>query len=182
MSSRAADAGKRDVDDHERFMSLFLKSQDDLRAYIGSQVRDWTAIDDIVQETAAVLWRKFAEYDPARPFGAWARGIAGFEIRKHRERSGRIPALLSPAAIAAIEAAWDEEPAPAVPRLDALARCLERVRPDTRAILDLRYRDGLELTEIAARCGRGTEAVAKLLQRLRAALGDCVRRQMEAQG
>lgn len=168
------------MDEHQRFLSLFLKSQDDLRAYIGSQVRDWTAIDDIVQETAAVLWRKFADYDAARPFGAWARGVASFEIRKHRERNGRLPALLSPEAIIAIEAVWEVAVPPASPRLEALAHCLDLVEPKTREILAWRYRDGLELTAVAKRSGRATEAVAKMLQRLRGALGDCVRRRVEA--
>lgn len=158
-------------------MTLFLRHQDDIRAFVGSVVRDWTATDDIMQETAVVLWRKFAEYDPSRSFGAWARGIAGFEIRKHRERTARVPALLSPEAIAAIDAVWDEV-APASPRLEALVRCLERVDAPARAIIALRYRDGLELEEVASRSGRGVEAVGKLLQRLRGALGNCVQRQL----
>ena len=165
------------MDDQQRFMTLFLRHQDDIRAFVGSVVRDWTATDDIMQETAVVLWRKFAEYDPSRSFGAWARGIAGFEIRKHRERTARVPALLSPEAIAAIDAVWDEV-APASPRLEALVRCLERVDAPARAIIALRYRDGLELEEVASRSGRGVEAVGKLLQRLRGALGNCVQRQL----
>lgn len=169
------------MDDHQRFLTLFLRHQDDLRAFIGSVVRDWTAVDDILQETAAVLWRKFAVYDQARSFGAWARGIAGFEIRKHRERSGRVPALLSPAAIAALDAAWDEDGDAGNARLQALARCLERVPAQARELLALRYRDGLELDAVAARSGRGIEAVGKALQRLRTGLGDCVQQQLRAE-
>lgn len=170
------------MDDQQRFMGLFLRHQDDIRAFVGSVVRDWTAVDDILQETAAVLWRKFAEYDPERSFGAWARGIAVFEIRKHHARRVRVPTLLSPEAMAAIDAVWEEEAEPASPRLQALARCLERVDARTRAIIALRYRDGLELDAVAERSGRGAEAVGKLLQRVRAALGDCVRRQLSAEG
>jgi RNA polymerase sigma-70 factor (ECF subfamily) len=180
LSAGACPAGRWDVDDQQRFMTLFLRHQDDIRAFVGSVVRDWTATDDIMQETAVVLWRKFAEYDPSRSFGAWARGIAGFEIRKHRERTARVPALLSPEAIAAIDAVWDEGVTPASPRLEALARCLERVDAPVREIIALRYRDGLELDEVASRSGRGVEAVGKLLQRLRSALGECVRRQLAA--
>lgn len=170
------------MDPQQRFLSLFLRHQDDLRAFVGSVLRDWTAVDDVVQETAAVLWRKFAEYDESRSFGAWARGIAAFEIRKHRERCGRMPALLSPEAIAAIDAAWEAEEPVGGQRLDALARCLERVPEAGRALFALRYREGLELDAVAARSGRGIEAVGKALQRLRAGLGDCVSRQLAGEG
>lgn len=163
--------------DHDRFMALFLRHQPDLRAFVGASVRDWSAVDDIIQETAAVLWRKFAEYDPQRPFGAWARGIAGFEIRKWRERSGRLPALLSPESIAALEEVW-EEPEPGGARLSALQRCLQRADPAARRLLDLRYAEDLDLEAIARRVERGSEAVGKALQRVRAALADCVRRQL----
>ncbi len=167
---------------HQRFLALFLRHQDDLRAFVGSVVRDWTAVDDIVQETAVVAWRKFAEFDPSRSFGAWARGIAGFEIRKHRERSARVPTRLSSEAIAAIEAVWDDDASPVSPRLEALGRCLERVEPRARDILAWRYRDGLEIDVVAQRCGRRSEAVGKMLQRLRVALGDCVDRQLAGGG
>lgn len=167
---------------HQRFMGLFLRHQDDIRAFVGSVVRDWNAVDDIMQETAVVLWQKFGDYDPTRSFGAWARGIAGFEIRKHRDRLGRVPALLSPEAIAAIDAVWDETSTPSSPRLAALSRCLERVDPAARTMLALRYRDGLEIEAVAGRVGRGIEAVGKAMQRLRSALGDCVERHLSVEG
>lgn len=170
------------MDPQQRYLTLFLANQDDIRAFVGSVVRDWNAVDDIMQEVAAVAWRKFAEYDAARSFGAWVRGIAALEIRKHRDRTARVPVLLSPEALNALDAIWDEEVRPAAPRLEALARCLERIEPSAREMLALRYRDGLELDALAERLGRGEEAVGKALQRLRAVLGDCVVRQLAAEG
>lgn len=169
-----------DQDPQHRFMALFLRHQEDLRAFVGSVVRDRETVDDVIQETSIVLWRKFADYDPARSFGAWARGIAALEIRKHRDRVGRVPVLLSPEAIAALSVAWDEEAEPPPPRLTALQRCLEHLDGSARALLEWRYRDGLELVDVAERSGRGQEAVGKSLQRLRTALAECVRRQLAA--
>ncbi len=170
------------MDQHQRFLALFLRHQDDLRAFIGSVVRDWTAVDDIVQETAAVAWRKFTEFDQTRSFGAWLRGIASFEIRKHRERGARVPTLLSPEAIAAIDVVWEDDSSPASSRLEALSHCLERVESQSRTILAWRYRDGLDIDAVAKRCGRRSEAVGKMLQRLRAALATCVARQLAEGG
>ena len=168
-------------DNHSRFLALFVREQEDLRAFIGSAVRDGDAIDDIIQETAQVLWRKFPDYDPSRPFGAWARGIAGVEIHRYRERNRRIPVLFSPEAIAAIETVW-EEARPATTRIDVLQACLDQVPEAQRSLLTMRYQDDLEIPEIARRVGRNVEAVTKILQRLRVALAECVRRQLAAEG
>ena len=170
------------MDDQQRFLAQFLRHQEDLRAFVGSVVRDWTAVDDILQETSSVLWRKFAEYDATRSFGAWARGIAVLEIRKHQDRQRRLPLRLSEEAVAALDHAWEAAPEESSARLEALARCLERVDPRARELLTLRYRDGLEITDLAGRSGRGVEAVGKALQRLREALGSCVRRQLGTHG
>lgn len=169
------------MDPHQDFLARYLAIQDDLRGFVEAVVRDRALADDVMQEVALVLWRKFAAYDPARgPFAAWARGIATTEILRQRARFARRQALLPDAAVAALDRAWaggDGDP-----WLEALERCLGAVAPGQRALLELRYRDGLDLDAIAARAGRGVEAVGKGLQRLRQALADCVRRRVAAEG
>ena len=54
------------------FMELFLRHQDDLKAFIGSVVADPHARADIFQDVALTLWKQIGAYDPSRPFGAWA--------------------------------------------------------------------------------------------------------------
>ena len=60
-----------------------------LFGYIHSLVRDSNDADDLFQQTAMVLWRKFAEYDPARPFLGWACGVARFEVTNFLRTRGR---------------------------------------------------------------------------------------------
>lgn len=164
----------------DKFLRAYTAIQDDLRAYVHAIVRHAAAEDDVLQEVALVLWRKWPSYDPSRaPFGAWARGIASTEILRLRRRRARQPALLDEAAIAAIDAAWDRHPVQD-PHLEALEHCLEGLDPRQRRLLELRYREDLELEAIAARIDRGAEAVGKALQRLRLALADCVRRRLVA--
>jgi len=172
------------MDHHTRFTALLLRHQSELRAFVASVIRDWQAVDDILQDTAVVLWRKFAEYDERYSFGAWARGIAALEIRKHAARSARMPTLLEPEAVATLQAVWDEDPVAgrSGDRLDALGRCLEHVDGSARDLLELRYREQLPLDAIARRCDRTVDSVGKFLQRLRHALGQCVQRQLASGG
>jgi RNA polymerase sigma-70 factor, ECF subfamily len=159
---------------HDEFLALFLTCEVDLAAFVVSVVRDWNRAEDIVQEVALVLWRKIDEFDRARSFGAWARGIAEKEIMKDHGRWLRRPRSLPPEAISAVRAACDELEPRADERLEAMQRCLEHLDHRARQLVDLRYADDLPLADVAARTGRSLAAVTKSLLRLREALERCV--------
>ena len=76
---------------HDQFLPHFLPIQADLRAFIGAAVRDVVTREDVFQEVAMILWKKFDLYDPVRPFGAWARGIAIRKILEDRRLRGKLP-------------------------------------------------------------------------------------------
>ena len=166
---------------HDQFLDAYLAIQDGLRAFVQSVIGDRVQADDIVQEVALVLWRKCESFDPSRAsFATWARGITGTEILRHRQRYARSRLVLNPEVIQGFAAAW-EELDEQDPRLEALEACVQQVPTKQRQALDLRYREGLEISEVASRLGRGTEAVGKALQRLRNALADCVRKRLLAE-
>jgi RNA polymerase sigma-70 factor (ECF subfamily) len=171
------------MDDRERFLELFLRHQHEVRAFVASVVRDWHAADDVVQEVGLVLWRKFDAYDPRRPFGAWARGVAAVQLLKERDRFRRTLPILSPGAVEAVRRAYDgterREPAAA---LDALRRCLQGLPERARQLLRLRYEESLPLERIAAAMTASLPAVKKALLRIRARLQDCVRQRLAADG
>ena len=96
------------MDLNERFLKLLLPAQPDLKAFIASVVRDRAAADDLFQEVCLALWQSFASYDPARPFGAWARGVAGKKVLQSHEKTRRIPLAFSPKTLQAVrgQGAW----------------------------------------------------------------------------
>src|ERR1700722_13773320 len=62
------------------FADYLRQDQSQLFGYIHSLVRDLNDADDVFQQTAVVLWNKFAEFDRQRSFVAWAWGVARFEV------------------------------------------------------------------------------------------------------
>ena len=171
--------------DQEQFLRLLLRHEADLKAFIGSLVPDRHARDDVFQEVALALWRAADAYDPARPFGAWARGVAANTILQQRQQGARFPLAFSPAAIAAIRDAYDRTEAAAAaattPRAEALRECVDRLPAKSRELLALRYEHALDAAEIARRLGRTLDAVYQALSRLRAALEECVRRRLRGE-
>src|SRR5947209_8271641 len=117
---------------HVEFMALFLRHQAELKAFIGSLVRDRHARDDLLQEVALVLWEKFSAYDPGRSFGAWARGIAANKVMQRWEKAGRLPLPFAPAAIQALLDAFERTEASTSAHGVALERCLEDLPEKSR--------------------------------------------------
>jgi RNA polymerase sigma-70 factor, ECF subfamily len=172
--------GEGRVDGQEEFLGLFLKHQDDLRAFLGSVVRDWHARDDLFQEVTLILWRQFDRYDRSRSFGAWARGIAAKKVMQNWEQSQRRPTLLPPEAVQAMLEAYDRTEQSASPELEALEHCLERLAAEPHRLFVLRYREGLRLADIAVQFRSTSEAIHKALSRLRARLQRCVEQRLAA--
>lgn len=73
-----------------------LAVQSDLRAFIRATVRDRPLREDVFQEVAMMLWRKFYRLDASRSFGAWARGRAARKIMEDRRESARLGAPSHP--------------------------------------------------------------------------------------
>lgn len=169
------------MDGQEQFLRLFLQCQGEIRAFIGSLIRDPHVREDVFQEVALVLWREFSRYDPARPFGAWARGIAANKVLQRWERGSRLPVPFSPEAIQAILDAYErtEAAGPSL-RAEALERCLESLPAKSRRLLVLRYEKSLKLGQIAERVHASLDAVHKALARIRARLQACVERRLAA--
>ena len=166
------------MDRHEQFLRLFLQHQADVRAFIGSVVRDPHARDDVFQEVALVCWRDFDRYDASRSFGAWARGVAANKVKQWWERSRRGPVAFSPQTVDAILDAFNRTESDVSPRLDALRACLEELPQKARRLLTYRYQLSLRPAEIARRLEATRDAVYKALARIRVRLEDCIRRRL----
>lgn len=169
MQDQAPDACHRD------FVARFAADAERIKAYVFALMRDWDASQEVFQQVSISLWERFADYDPAHPFLAWALGIARHKALHEWRRQRRQLPVLSPEAMAVLEPVWVEESAGIDSETAALNQCLERVDGSARRLLDLRYRDDLPLADIAGRTGQSLSAVTKTLARLRDRLADCVR-------
>lgn len=170
------------MEGHEEFLKLFLEHQADLRAFVGSMLRAQAARDDVVQETALILWREFARYDRSRSFGAWARGIAANKILQRISQDNRHGVSLPAEAIPAVVAAYDRTEEAGEPRRAALQSCLQELPEKSQSLLNLRYEQGLSLAQAAERVESTLDAVHKALSRIRTKLQACIERRLRTAG
>lgn len=163
---------------NQDFLRQFLAHQSDLKAYIGSVIRDRALRDDVFQETALALWESFDRYDAKRPFGAWARGVATNKILQQHRKTGRIPLATDPHVLEAVLGAFDSTEHETSDRHAALQACLEKLPAKSRHILSLRYEESVPGEEIATRLATTRDAVYQSLARIRMRLESCIRKQL----
>lgn len=156
-------------------MQVFLTEQLALQRYVLSLAPNLLDAQEILQETALELWKRFDEYHPARPFRAWAFRFAKLQTLAYLKRRRRSNALGGDVVEqladrrAAMEGKLDG-------RRIALAECLERLPPKDRRLLEQRYVSATPMEQAAAELNRTVHAVYKALERIRAALAECVDR------
>jgi RNA polymerase sigma-70 factor (ECF subfamily) len=168
--NRPEDAGAA----HQRFLSLFLRSEREIFRYVAALVPNVADAEDIVQQTALSLWEKFDAYDPSQPFTPWACRFALNKTRQWIERRQRWQTLLE-RGLAEELAQRREELRPELElRLRHLEGCVGKLPQEQRAIVEGYYyrRDGIE--KLAGDCGRTVAATYKTLQRIRQSLQQCL--------
>jgi len=167
------------MDSHERFTRYWTEAQPVVASYLSSLVPDFAAAEDLLQEVAVVLLRKFAQYDESRSFVSWALGVARYEALMLRRSQAR-NFLSFEADLAERVGEMYEELAPILDeRAAALRECLPNVAGRAAEVLRLRYEEALSPAQIAQRLGAGSVAVRVMLTRVRAALRECVERRIK---
>lgn len=167
------------MSDQAEFLRLYLAHQGEIRAFVRALVPDRQDYEDVCQDIATVLWKKFDTYDPTRRFGAWARGVAVFEIKSFRSKSRRHPVPFSIDTIEAIKGEFDRrEQRPASLLLEVVERCIGRLTDRACHIFRLRYQRELSVAEIAKEVDGSPTAVYKTLARSRETVRQCVQQQV----
>ena len=167
------------MDNHEQFTRRWTEAQPIVAGYINAVVPDFQEAEDLLQDVAVILLRKFPAYDAQRPFVAWAIGIAKREVLVARRRHARGFLSYQADLLERISEAYEELAPEFEDRSRALRECLRTVRGRAGELLRLRYEESLKPNSIAARVGMAVVAVRVMLSRTRAALRGCIERKLK---
>ncbi len=138
--------------------------------------------DDVWQRTSITLWRRFSQWQPGTNFLAWASQVARFEVKnffrvRSRDRLHFDVSLLD--SLADLRASLRDDLSA---RRDALARCLEKLRPADRELIGQCYvSKNTTAKAVAQRLGKQVNTVYKALIRIRRALFECIERSLAAE-
>lgn len=167
------------MSDHSREVArLWTLAQPTVSAFVASMVVDFRDRDDLLQDVAVAVIDSFEQYDPTRPFVAWAIGIARNNIRNYLRSRQRDRHVFDSAAVDSLAQAYADVSPTASARSGHLAQCLDTLGDRARMLCELRYAKGHKPAAIASNVDMSPNAVAKALQRAREQLRECVERKL----
>ncbi len=163
----------------EEFIQQFTRNERQIRYYIASLVANKSDVDDIMQEASSLLWKKYDQYDPDRPFLPWAMRFAYNAVRTYRQKLGTRKKYFSNELIEELVAVHEKE----MDRLDQerklLPSAINKLSDKERLLIQHRYSNGGTIQDLARKLGENPDALYKRLQRIREKLMKNIQLEME---
>lgn len=120
------------TEQQEQFTQLWTQAQSTVACFVHTSIRDRGQAEDLLQEIAMTLLRKFSDYDPSKAFLPWAMGVAKFAILGSRRDCARSRLVFDEALLERISNTFLEI-APAQREEAAFPDvCLTKPAPDAR--------------------------------------------------
>ncbi|NBV21552.1 MAG: sigma-70 family RNA polymerase sigma factor [Proteobacteria bacterium] len=173
----AADPAKPAAQDpNEVFLRLWTHHEPELRAFVRAGVPNAVEVDEVMQETSLVAWRKFSSLSDVSQFPRWACLIARYEILMARRRHARDRLVLDEDILALLADEGAEEMPVRQQQLAALEHCIAKLPRERRELALAAYAPATKMKELAAQLGRTEGSLYQLLARIRQELLMCVER------
>jgi RNA polymerase sigma-70 factor (ECF subfamily) len=168
--TRLADGRRADMlasaaaGDEAAFQQIIAEHHDDMRRVATYITRDRALADEATQAAWLIAWRKLGKVRDDAHLRPWLISVAAYEakriLRNHRRRDrveGAAAATLGPGGV---------DPATGIAAID-LRAALDRLDPDDRALLAMRYVAGFDSNELALALGLSASGTRNRLERLR---------------
>ncbi|MFM8932153.1 MAG: sigma-70 family RNA polymerase sigma factor [Gemmataceae bacterium] len=153
-----------------------------VRAYISAALVSFQDRDDVYQQVALTVARRFEEYDKGRPFLGWVLWLAKSRLTDFYRSQQKQPQLLSDEMLDRFADALVKQRDMVNPRQEALDMCLKEMTERSRSLIRLKYNDGLKIDQIAKVIGITPASVRVALYRVREFLATCIRRRIAREG
>ena len=159
-------------------MKLFLKHENAFRAFARSLLPNWESVDDVLQESSVVMWKKLKQLDNEDGFLPWGKVIVRFQSLKYIQKFKSDKLIFSQETINIIadEAARDEEEDHEF-RDNAMQVCLKRLSESQRKLLMAPYYSHGSVKVLAGRSKVSVNSLYKKIGRLREKLSHCINSQ-----
>ena len=165
----------------QEFLRVFLANEQEIFRYVIAIVPPTADAQEIVQQTAVVLWEKFDQYDASRPFAPWACRFALNIARQWMARRQRWKMLLDKGLAEELTKRREQLRPEFDGRLEHLRHCLQKLPEKQRLLVNGYYYQQSSVEMLAEQAHRTVEAVYKALQRIRQQLRGCVERSLKGE-
>ncbi len=161
---------------HEgKFVTLFVRHQAAIHSFLLTIVPSVVDAEEILQDAAMTMWRRFDQFKEGTSFRNWAFQIAKFTAMNHIRKSQRDRHVFGMKLVELLAKDVENNHAELESRRIALRHCIEKlVAPDHQVLHGCYSEDG-SVSKFAESEGRTPNAIYKQLNRIRRDLLRCVR-------
>lgn len=164
----------------EALLRRFYANQGKIRGYVFSATRDYHATEDILQEVAIVVAKKASTYDAERPALPWFMGIARNQIQRHYRAKGKAANNVSYELLEDFVPLFSSYESEEISeRQVALKKCVDKLPEKQKRIMQMRYVEELDCSQISNAIGRSIQGIYGLLKRMKVGLKKCVEFQLQ---
>ena len=133
------------------FLRLFVKHEEALRSYARVLLPTWESVDEVMQESSVVMWKKLMQLDAAENFLPWAKVIVRFEALRLRREHARDRHVFGDAVIEMLATEAAEVPEDKWQReRELLQHCLQELAPHHRELVLAPYSGEGRVTRFSA--------------------------------
>ena len=169
---------EQEIEARERLTRLWLEAEPAVRAFVGAAVRGFHDAEDVFQQVALTVARRFDEFDDSRPFVAWALWLAKSRITDHYRKQGRERLVFSDGLLEQLAEMLVLQQPESSARQEGLEQCIEKLPEKSRRLLRLRYVEDRPMEEVANALKSTAGSVRVMLFRIRDLLAECIEREM----
>jgi RNA polymerase sigma-70 factor (ECF subfamily) len=178
-SMAPADGASRPNRHGQQFVELLGRHERDLFGYVFAMAANWDDAQEIMQRLRIRIWEQFDQYDPARPFGAWARAIAYYLVLAFRKEKSRQREYFTERILQLLDETYEATGGQLADSRDALVECLGKLSVDKQKLVTEYYSPGGPAA-LERSSGKTANALRQAVHRIRRLLHDCVDRRVAA--
>ena len=156
------------------FIRALGRHERSIRAYVRGTLPRSQDVDEVMQETLVVAWKKFDQLDDLENFPKWVCVIARYEILGYRRKMARDRLVFSDELMALLASEGLGETDSRERRLELLEICLKKLPEPKRKIVLQAYSPDVAIGKLARQIGKTENAMYQLLVRIRQTLSRCV--------
>jgi len=173
------DKQKQDVD-HAEYIRLLMNCQVRVSTYIQSMVQNYQDAEDIFQETAAIAWEKFDQYQAGTNFTAWIVQIARNRIMYYWHKQKKSIINYSDEAVQSIEH-YVVNASPSTHSQVHLEECIKQMPEKDVQLIRMRYSRKITTKSLASELGRSLHGLYSTMSRIHVFLAECIQRRRLAE-
>lgn len=157
-----------------QFFRLYNGAQKRIYSYLLMLVHNHNDAEDLLQETASILWEQFHKFDKQRSFAAWAIGIARNKALDFLKSKRNSRPLFSDEFYDDISKLAESESENTDKRFKALRNCVKKLSTLDQNIINLRFEKGIPVKKLSQDSGYSVDAIYKRISRIYVVLRQCV--------